>query len=501
MKKIKLILPALALFMFSCQDYLDINDSPNNPTGENVTPDLILPGVQANSYRNIVRRMNELGSVFSNHWGANVNSFTGGYAEEFGITVSNNFYDDIWDGVFRSTIDYTNIINHPAENYENHKAIAKILKAYYFQYLVDLYGDIPYSQAHLGANNTNPAYDDDMLIYRDLVVQLESAVSMIDGASSTTKTVGAEDIIFGGNMEQWKKFANTLKLRILLRESKKAETDAASATYLNDEFAELAGESFVDTDVIINPGYSSAQDATQNPFYNLMFELDGTTQKNAFRFRRASKYIADKLNVSPLDPRGVRLFAPIGGVVVGVEQGDASVPDGNAPTNISSLGAGLVVSSAQDGYMMLLSESLLLQAEAAHRGYLAGDAQSLFDAAIQASFDHLGASNAATYITSVNLVTGKGYGAIGATPAQQLEAIIYQKSIALSGTCGAEVFIELTRTGFIDNIPMPLNSSTPTGKKPRKLMYPVSELASNSSNVPAQSMADVYNAGAFWYVP
>lgn len=491
-----------AFTMFSCQDYLDINTSPNNPTGENVTPDLILPGVQANSYRTLTRRMNEYGNVFMNNWGANVNAFTGGYAEEFGITVTNNFYDDVWDGVFRSTVDYTTIINYPDANYENHKAIAKVLKAFYFQYLVDLYGDIPYTQAHMTVNNTNPSYDDDQAIYRDLVVQVEDAIALMH-ANPNAKAVGAEDIILGGDMAQWEKFANTLKLRLLLRESTKAETDGASATYLTAEFAELtaANAQFVNQDITINPGYSNAEDATQNPWYNLMYELDETSQKTAFRFRRASAYIANKLNVSPLDPRGSRIFAPIGGVVVGVIQGDASVPDGTAPTNISSLGPGLVKNSAQDGYMMLLSESLLLQAEAVHRGYLAGDAQALFDAAIAASFNVLGAGDPSTYTTSVNLVVGKGYGAIGATSAQQLEAIMYQKSIALNGINGAEIFIEYTRTGLIDTVDMPMNSSTPTGFKPRRLMYPVSEISSNSGNVPTQTVNDVYTTGPFWYVP
>src|SRR5688572_28066924 len=133
MKRIKFILPLIAGFMlFSCSDYLDVNTSPNNPIGETVTPDLSLAAAQSDSYRNLTRRMNEYGNVYMNNWGANVNSFTGGYAEEFGITLSNNFYDDIWDGVYRSTGTYTKIINYPSAGYDNHKAIAKICKAFYF---------------------------------------------------------------------------------------------------------------------------------------------------------------------------------------------------------------------------------------------------------------------------------------------------------------------------------------------------------------------------------
>lgn len=91
MKKIKLILPLIAFTLFSCDNYLDINESPNDPNASQVTPNLSISAVQTSSYSVLVRRMNELGNVFMNNWGANVNSFTGGYAEEFGITMSNNF--------------------------------------------------------------------------------------------------------------------------------------------------------------------------------------------------------------------------------------------------------------------------------------------------------------------------------------------------------------------------------------------------------------------------
>jgi len=497
MKKIKLILPLIAFTLFSCDNYLDVNDSPNNPSAEQITPNLSLSGVQNNSYRVLVQRMNELGNVFMNNWGANVNSFTGGYAEEFGITMSNNFYEDIWNNLYRNTYEFSNIINHPSADYDNHKAIAKIMKSFYFQYLVDIYGDIPYSEAHQGVNNVTPAYDDDQAIYRDLIVQLDSAIDMINNAPSNTVAVGSEDIMLGGDMNAWVKFANTLKLRILLREATKAETDAATATYLNDQFAAL-DQNFVDENITINPGYSNASNAQQNPWMNLMVNLDEETitYRTAYNFRRASNYIAGKLNNNPVDPRRGRLFTLIGGSVVGVLQGDSSQPTGTAPLDISKLGPGLVINSAQDGYVMLLAESLLLQAEAAERGYITGDPQALFDAAVVASCLQLGVTqaNADTYVTNVNAVDGKGYTA----STNKIEAIMYQKSIALNGINGLEAWIEYTRTGLIDNIPMPMPGASPTGKKPLRLMYPTSELASNSANVPAQSVNDVFTTGPFW---
>lgn len=495
MKKIKLILPLIAFTLFSCDNYLDINDSPNNPNESQITPNLSLPGVQTASYSVLVRRMNELGNVFMNNWGANVNAFTGGYAEEFGVTMSNNFYEDVWNSLYRNTYEYTKIINHPSADYDNHKAIAKIMKAFYFQYLVDLYGDIPYSEAHLGIANTTPKYDNDQEIYRDLIVQLDSAIAMIDDAPANTIEVGTEDVILNGNMALWKKFANTLKLRILLREATKAETDATSATYIQDQFDNNLELDFIAQNVTINPGYSNAKDSQQNPWMNLMVNLNETTvtYRTAYNFRRASKFIANQLN-STADPRRGRLFTLIAGGVVGVEQGDSSQPQGTAPDDMSKLGPALVFKSSQDGFIMLLSESLLLQAEAVARGYMPGDAQSLFDAAIAASMTHLGAVDGG-YTAAINGDVGFGFTA-ATTLEEQIQAIMYQKSIALNGTNGVEIWIEYTRTGLIDNIPMPLGSTS--GTKPTRLLYPTSELASNSANVPSQSVSDAFNTAPFW---
>lgn len=495
MKKIKYLIPAVALALFSCDNYLDINDNPNAATSSQVTPNLTISAAQTASFSPLVRRMNEIGNVFMNNWGPNVNSFTGGYAEEFGITMSANFYEDIWNSVYRNTYEYSNIINFPSSNYDHHKAIAKIMKSFYFQYLVDLYGDVPYFGAHQGSLNPFPAYDDDQAIYRDLIVQLDDAIAMIDNAPSTTIAVGAEDVMLGGDMATWKKFANTLKLRILLREATLAETNAASATYLNDQFAVLDTD-FLTTDLTINPGYGNAKDSQQNPWINLMWELNldsngNRVQRNTYRFRRASDYIANQLNVSPADPRRSRLFTTSGGNVVGVVQGSAT-----APSNISAFGPGLMIEHDQDGYVMLAAESYLLQAEAVERGYISGDAQALHDMAIAASCAMLGvnATDTANYITSVNLIDGKGYGA----SANKLQAIMYQKSIALNSINGAEIWIEYTRTGFINNIPMPLGATSPTGQKPLRLMYPTSELASNSANVPSQTANDSFTTAPFW---
>ncbi len=498
MKKIKLIIPIIALTLFSCSDYLDVNTSPNNAVGSQVTPNLALAAAQSNTYRTLARNGNIFGNLMLNNWGYNVNSFAVTSPEEFTLAFTNNTYAAIWDGLFTASSNLSNIINHPSTVHDNHKAIAKICKSYYFQYLVDMYGDIPYTEAHMGSNNLTPAYDDDQAIYRDLVLQIDEAIAMIQNPAAGTITVGAEDVVMNGDMSSWVKFGNSLKMRLLLRQSEM--TDGETQSYLSTEFASLANASFIDEDVTINPGYDNSKDDRQNPYYNMFFEVDGTTDKQLYRQYRAAEFFALELEDAPKDPRRSRLFTPIAGSIVGVRQGDASaVGGGTAPADISKIGTGLIKNSGQDGYMMTLAEGLLLQSEAALKGYMAGDAQALFNQAILASMAQLGATPG-DYVTDINTILGKGFGAFGATDRDKLEAIMYQKKVAVAGTNALEVYIEYTRTGFIDTIPL-VAGVAQQPNRPRRLLYPNSEYVGNAANLPQQSLTDIFTTGPFWFVP
>lgn len=498
MKKIKYLVPALAFAFFSCDDYLDVNSPVDNPVGDQVTPNLSLAAAQTQTYRTLARTGNTFGNLFLNNWGYNVNSFAVTNPEEFSLALTNNTYSGIWDGFFVNTANFTNIIEHPAANYENHKAIAKILKSFYFQYLVDLYGDIPYTEAHKGSQNLTPEYDDDQAIYRDLVVQIEDAINTIDNPVSSTIPVGNEDVIFQGNMSLWKQFANTLKLRLLLRQSEM--TDAETTAYLAQEFSELQDVTFLTVDAVINPGYSNSNVDQMNPYFNQFIAIDGS-QTNFYRQFAASKYFGDNLN-NTSDPRRGRIFAPLfGGNVVGVIQGDNSATNGGtAPNPLSQLGPLAIGSAAQDGYMMLAAESYFLQAEAALRNFIPGDGQALFEAGVSSSFNQM-AIAPGTYIGSLSSTPG-----IGVSPSfsleQNLRAIMYQKNVAMTHVNAMEVFIEYTRTGFIDEIPLAGvdTPSTPRPNRMRRLLYPTSELAGNSANVPPLSLDAIFTQGAFWFV-
>ncbi|MFN3754598.1 SusD/RagB family nutrient-binding outer membrane lipoprotein [Flavobacterium sp.] len=490
--------------LYSCDNFLDVNEDPNNPSAENVNPEIVLAASQVYTYNilagyvnnnnpNFVQdNMNQLGNLMMNNWTRDVGASNSSYYfNEHTYNVTSDFYAGIFENLYLRTSNFTFIQNTTRPGYDNYKAIAKILKSFYFQYLVDLYGDIPYSEAHLRGNNLTPVYDDAQTIYRDLIVQLDEALELIDNAPSGTLNPGANDVMLNGDMNMWKKFANTLKLRILLRESGRA----ASSTYITAKMAELQSSNaeFLgpNDNVKINPGYNPTANQ-QNGFASTFLNTNDAF-KNNWSSTGATKYTINYLQATN-DARLGRIYSATSagpGTYNGHQQGDVLNTSTNYP--VSHVGPGLLVNSSQDGIVFTAAESLFLQAEAVQRGYLNGTAKNLYESGITESYKLLGLSSAqasAYYNQSINLV---GWNASGGN---QIEAIINQKWIALNGINGGETWIENTRTGFPSHVP--LSTVAPGTSRPIRLLYPSSEISGNTANVPQQSESQAFTSKIFW---
>ena len=474
--------------LVSCDDYLDVNNDPNSPSSENIKPENVLAASQVYTYNTLATNMNQLGNLMMNNWTRDVGASNSSYYfNEHTYNVTSDFYAGIFENLMLRTSNFTFIQNTEDANYENYKAIAKIMKTYYFQYLVDLYGDIPYSEAHKRGENLTPAYDDDMAIYRNLVVQLEQAVDLIDNAPSTALNPGANDVMLQGNMAMWKKFANTLKLRILIRESEKA----SSATYIQSEINELVSSNaqFLgpNDNIKINPGFNNNK---PNGFASLFLNSSGAVLNN-YSSTAATKYTIEYLTNSN-DPRRNRIYsAASNGTYAGHQQGDILSPTTNYP--VSHVGPALLVNNSQDGIIFTAAESLLLQAEAVQKGLMPGVAKDLYESGITESFKLLGLTPSqatAYYGQAISLVNWN------ASIGNELEAIINQKWIALNGINGIETWIENTRTGFPAHVP--LSTVAPGTSRPVRLLYPSSEISGNTANVPAQTESMAFTSRVFW---
>ncbi len=486
-----LLLTGVLLFT-SCKEYLDVNTDPNNPT--EVSPDLILPVAQKYT-ANIMnasdaggRRLAALSNLMMYNWSQS-DGFSW-YNDEFNYLVTTNFYSALFDRVYPYALkQYTELENLEAE-YDYYKAIGMIMKAYHFQILVDLYGDIPYSEALQRATIPTPKYDDAQTIYEDLIVKLTEAIDLINNVPELHKTPDTDDAIFGGDMMKWKQFANSIKLRILTRQMSMSGRSA----YLTAEFAAIAteGSGFIDADVAINPGYLKEKDK-QNPFWNLYGKDEGGTLTLTSKATCATQWVLDYLTNSN-DPRIDFIYEKPADGHLGVPQGlkdyDTPIPDVYMPDKVSNLGPGVLKGPSQGAVIYTLAECKFNQAEAAlpGNGYLAANPKSLYEEGIEASFAYLGATGASTYYgQSMNNV---GYDA----SANKLEAIITQKWIAMNSITAEQSWFDYSRTGFPSNLPVPMFA--PTTDRPVRLFYPSSEISANGGNVPTQP--DAFTAKIFW---
>lgn len=528
MIKIKniVLLLAISLGTMSCNRYLDINESPNAAHIENVPPSLIFPGAMANIHRvQTSGAMMDFGNLMMNSWGANVYAFGGAFNREFTLSsVDSSFYTGIWGTIYLNCANFKAIENYPNSDHrqDNYVAMAKIMKAFYMQYIVDIYGDAPYTEAFQRTANTTPKYDDDKEIYKMLIGDLENAITIINANNSNAENPGNTDIVFSGDMTKWKNFANTVKLRMLIRMS---NVTGDMAAYRDQKLAGLSGTNFISQDVTVNPGYSKTNDDKMNPLLvTYRVNSSGTAPSN-YQAITASEHIAICLNGNKVgstqpfssdpfytkfnnitDPRSSRLFSLVNyqgsSQVKGVRQGASSGQPGapNDLTTTSRLGLGnfigstsvstidqLLAAGNRGGMVMSLAEIKFLLAEAGLRyPSLFSNPQGNFTDAINASGSWLGASSMSSYISAISARPGLGW--VG-TDSQKLEAIMTQKWLALTNVSPTEAFLDYLRTGF-PYTPMAVTASVVT--KPYRLMYPVSEYTSNSLNVPNITSAQLF---------
>ncbi|MES2811998.1 MAG: SusD/RagB family nutrient-binding outer membrane lipoprotein [Bacteroidota bacterium] len=532
MKKIKFLIPVLALCLYSCDEYLDINATPNDQSIDNATPDKLLTAAQHQSYEVQATDMNTLGNVFTNAWAGNVASFASAFNNEYRLNLSTSFYSGIWDGLYRKMANFQVILNmdNADGNLNYYHAISKITRAHYMQYIVDLYGDAPFSQAWKRNENLSPVYDNDEDIYKSLIADLEDARNLIANAPTNVLKPSYDDVMLKGEMADWVKFANTLELRLLMRMS---NVSGALATYRDDKLAAIAAGPFITRDVTVNPGYSAKSDNSMNPaVLEYVYDAVGNPNQNAtfltmsghaykclqstattnYNNTGDSKEIIEGSGVfypNVTDPRSLRLFAPgTGSIRRAVTQG-ATIANITTPAANPQVGKPCVIGllahfnlynthgvngvndyATENGYVMTYAEACFLQAEAAVRWpSLFSNEQAFFDAGINQSMAMRVVLNGGPlYVTNINNKPWFGLTA-STTFDQKIHAIMYQKWIALMGIHGVESYVDYTRTGY----PLtPLALTATQTRKPYRLMYPQSEYSANANNVPVMTESDCF---------
>ncbi len=461
MKKLINTLAVAALFfqLTSCKkDFEEINTNPNGLSDAPYT------NVLSNSITTLATTVdNNLSYAFASAW-----------AQQIARTLyqEHDIYrprdpGTAWRNMYLTAFNLQKLIDQ-SEASPNRKGVAIVLKAYTMQVTTDLWGDIPYSDGFKGdESNFTPKYDQQHNIYLDLVKQLKEANDLLSVAPSATDATGAGDYIYHGDVSKWRKFCNSLLLRVYIRMSGPNAEQALAKQGIEEIFgnpgkfpvftglADNAKLVYLNTPSEQNPIYKSyASNAIDVPSKLL------TTMLKDKNDPRLTVY-ADSATDKTLSDR----FA-------GLQNGAASVP---TKSKLPSIGKRFVKSAIAPTYLLTYEEVLFIAAEAANNGWNVGTtAKQAYDDAITANMGRWGVA-VGSYLTDpkvdFNLAANKAH------------AIAEQKWLSLYFQ-GCEAFSEVRRTGWPVLVEAPASIYPGLGVVIR-FPYPTSESATNASNLGA----------------
>ncbi|MND44865.1 Susd and RagB outer membrane lipoprotein [compost metagenome] len=447
-----LLSTALLLSTTSCQDFLDVNKDPSNPEVSDGQPVSIFPAAVASTGGTIGAQYAILGGIWSQHWtqAATSNQFKD--IDSYNLTASslNNQFDEMYAGALN---DYQFIIKKSEASQDwFYFLAATVMKAYTLQVMVDLYDKVPYSQAFQGLDNLTPAYDDGDKVYAGLIAEIDNALQK-DFTAASNSTPAGRDIVLSGSVDNWKRFANTLKLKMYLR-------------MINVKPAEaLAGINKLYTDKVnfleVDAAMKNFQDSPDKS--NPLFEFNNRRLNTSLNLR-ASKTMMSWLQANN-DPRLSVYYKfpstkPATTTWIPLDQGNFNTTQADR-TNVSVAN----ILPLAPVYFISASESFFLQAEALERiTPNAPAAKSMYDKAVVAAF----AQNSVDGTSFVAAGGKYAYPAAG-TFEQKLESIITQKWASMVGSHALEAYFEKNRTGY------PVTSSVYSDNAayvPGQLVYP-----------------------------
>lgn len=461
----------LGLGLASCdKDLEEINKNPNAP--EDVPASVILPSAQQSAVSRLFGASVNL--TYTSTWAQQIAKIQ--YIDEDRYNFRPSDFSTHWDAIYSGPLLDSRLVVEKAKETGDAamEGAGRTWQTWIFQNVTDLWGDIPYSEALKGTEgNMTPKYDSQELIYMDMLNQLETANTLLASGGS----VGG-DLIYGGNAAQWRKFANSLRLRLLIHMAKVAPDRAKS------------GIEAIMANPTQHPVFTSNADNAElkylgaQPYRNPWFENSITRDDHAI-----SKTMVDLLSAKN-DPR-ITVYAepataPVAGsgvtymgkTYVGQQNGAAAQP--SLPT-VSRIGSKYRQSATQPMYILTHAEVMFILAEAAQRGWNVGmTAEAAYNAGIRSSMELNGLTGVA--VDAYLLQPSVNY----TLQTNKLQAIGEQKWIALFGN-GNEAFTEFRRTGYPNTISEVPASFYPGRGVPLRFSYTNQERSTNRTNVEAVS--------------
>lgn len=479
----------LCLAAISCtKNFEDINTDPNRP--KEITPGVMLGQLQykmvnstIQSARNFTHELMQVSAPRSSAGGGGLHR----YVVNPGAAVWENFYTYMTD-----IEDIYTISSRLNEN--NYKAIALVYKCWGYSILTDLYGDIPYTQATKATEGTFQAsFDKQKDIYVQLLNNLDSANLLFDDTKALTyggDLVYNSNALIGGKnigIQKWKKFSNSLKLRLLLRISKRnneVNVNEQINAILSDPVNQPVFTANTDEAIFRYPGTF--------PFFNPYYNARTLDWRESTYF---TTFFVDKMNADN-DPRRAIWMTTVDVNGANVFQGIQS----GYPTSVEyAVGKNSSYSDPlktlpQLGIMMTFAEVEFIKAELALKGFSTGKTpQQHYETGITASMSQWGAAMPAGYLQQPGVAFD-----VSGTAERQLEQIMLQKYYAYFFV-DYQSWFEKRRTGFPV---LPRGTGIPAENQfPFRIPYPTYLQSLNAQNLEAAKTAmggDDSNIKVWW---
>ncbi|MFV0248887.1 MAG: SusD/RagB family nutrient-binding outer membrane lipoprotein [Tenacibaculum sp.] len=478
----KLIYLLISLFVLnSCTNgFEELNTNPNEPEIIEAA-DQFLPS--------IIFDLSQITSSQAYHFTDIISQYAASY-EFNNLDLYEWTGDDrFWSPMYSILENIKDFKNHAdATNNINHQAIALVLQSYIYSIITDAYGDVPMTEANKTAEGiVRPKYDKQETIYKTLLENLNKANQLL---SSPESIDASYDILYRGDMLKWKKFANSLRLRLLLHSSSVQDVSEELSEIINNPTVYPVFESNADN-AIYNysgsfPNISSVTKPGGGRDYDYFLRVPTQTFIDAIKENDPRL----ELWVSPRDCSGENAPADcssdrLQGVLPGLNVGDIGRPNEYSSRSIAFFESPVKI----QGIFLTYSEINFIKAEVVQAGFVSiGSAKEYYEKAVSASFEQWGLITPSNFLTET-------------APYDASSEVLYvQKWIALYHT-GIESWSEIKRTGkpsFIKAGP----ASTNDNKMPVRLLYPSLEQSVNSENynkATADMGGDNLNSSSWWW--
>jgi SusD/RagB-like outer membrane lipoprotein len=534
------------------KEWFDINKDPNNAVESNISPDLVAPA----ALLTVANRVTT-GYGFVGNWmgytapGANYAPST----EEQGYQLTTNFGAGIFGNIMNNAYDFQFMDDKAAASKQTfYQGIAKVMKGLDFAEAVDVYNDVPYSEALKSLAVIRPKYDAGLAVYEGAMKQIDSGLLLIKNAVESENTnLSNADVMFHGDKTLWLKFANTLKLRLLMHQVNRADR----AAYITAELAKITaeGSGFLGSgqDAAVNPGYQ--QDKPNAYYATFGFTQTGTPATDFWRGNvvalnyyklnqdpRLGNFYKTTVNPvpagspepftqpAPTTYRGNQYGLPINNSTYPFQTANyvSQVGGISAAGTVSASSAGLIKGYNAKLWILTSVESLFLQAEAINRGLLPGDAKTAYMNAVKESFLWLNTGGSAAAATAA-FNTWYGDQDAANNPdvswddaTNKSRTLIFQKYLALNGIANVETWTDFRRytagapqtdpdpavyaagktgAGAYPYLDLSQNPGRTSAVIPMRLLYPQRELNLNEANVPQVGRKAGDQFTKIWWMP